>query len=232
MISAIKYKEASSGSLKQAADIDYLAFLSLWELGLIPGSTHIWTAAHCIEKYCKSLLLKVHPDTNIRSYGHGIKALWDATKPLITQVENYSELDEFIQSLDTVGTDVRYGQSMVFTGIHFTAFFTILGAMLRKEIVGTDDYKINYGLSPSLFFPRFGTNETVQELKIKKMLHLVFSHNISFSALSIPDQLEQGIQTLELENDDKFENCPWCSGSTKIGQAATFVLREFLEEKE
>jgi len=231
-INAEKSEEASYYSLKLAADIDYVAFLSLWELGLIPSSTHIWTATHCIEKYCKSLLLKHQPNTNIKSYNHGIRTLWDDTKPFLNQIEDCLILDEFIQSLNTVKTPVRYGQCGVFIGIDFSGLFIILGAMLRQEIVGSDEYKTNYGLFPSLFLPRFGTRGINQELKIKKILHLALNHHISFSISSIPDQLRENIQTMGLINDDQFKSCPWCNGYMQIGQAATLVLREFLEAKE
>jgi hypothetical protein len=150
-------------------------------------------------------------------------------------VENELQLDEFIEELNSVQPSVRYGQNSIAVSSGLPAILIILGAILRKQIVGDEKYLENYGLAPSLFMPRPGTNEIQQDLKIYKILHLYFEHNITFSGLSIPDTLDfMGIKvdTIDLKNNEVFKTCPWCNGYTLTGQAATFKLRIFLEDKE
>ena len=69
-------KPETWSSIKLAADIDYLAFISLWDMGLITSSTYVWSATHCIEKYCKSLLLKNDSSISLKSYSHNIEKSW------------------------------------------------------------------------------------------------------------------------------------------------------------
>lgn len=224
-------KPETWSSLKFAADIDYLAFISLWELGLITSSTYNWTAAHCIEKYCKSLLLKNDPTVNLRSYGHNIKKAWDDCKQYLNLSSNEAQIDEFIEELNAVQPSVRYGQNSIAVSSGLPAILMITGAILRKQIVG-NEYAKNYGIAPSLFMPRPGTNEISQELKVLKILHLILKHQITFSGMSIPDTLQSmgiNIDTSSLKNTENFDNCPWCHGYSEIGQQATFELRNFLE---
>lgn len=219
-------------SLKFSADIDCLAFVSLWEIGLITGSTNIWTAAHCIEKYCKSLLILNNPSINLKSYGHNIKKAWGDCKQYLSLAGNNTILDDLIDELNAVQPSVRYGQNSIAVSSGLPAIVNITGAILRKQIVGNTEYSKNYGLSPSLFLPRLGTKEIEQELKILKVLHLLFDHGITFSSMSIPDPLDFiGIQLNieDLGNNTTFQSCPWCNGYHHIGTVATLELRKFLE---
>jgi len=221
-------------SLKLAADIDYLAFVSLWELGLITSSTYIWTAAHCIEKYCKSLLIKNNPSIKLKSYSHNIKGAWDDCKQYLNLSGNETILDNLINELNAVQPSVRYGQNSIAVSSGLPAIVIIIGAILRKQITGDTEYLKNYGLSPSLFLPRPSTNEIEQELKILKVLHLIFDHKITLSGMSIPDTLDSigiEININDLRNYIKFQSCPWCNGYQQIGGVATISLRSFLENK-
>lgn len=220
-------------SLYFAANIDYIAFISLWELGLLVTSTYAWMATHCIEKYCKSLLLKNDSTINIYAYNHNIEKVWDDCKGYLKLTEkDIMVLDEFIKELNAIQPSIRYGQQATFVSSGFPAIVIILGAIIRKEIIGDEEYSNNYGILPSLFIVRPGTKEIEQELKIKKILHLVLEHSITFSGLSIPDTLGWAginIKITNLQNHDTFKTCPWCNGYQKIGQVATFELRNFLE---
>ena len=105
-------KETHAG-LKFAADIDYLAFITLWDSGLLHGSTYVWTAAHCIEKYCKALILKKEPTTDARSYSHRLDDLWSGAKNHLSQVNKQLEFDSFISELQDVVPSVRYGNASI-----------------------------------------------------------------------------------------------------------------------
>lgn len=226
-------KAATWQSMKLAADLDYLAFISLWDLGLITNSTYAWIAAHCIEKYTKSLILKNNPDVDPMEIGHNIKNAWNACR----QYSTFHQLEEFgvfIDELNSLKTSVRYAQHSIAVSSGLPAILILLGGVLRKEVVGADEYADNYGLAPSLFMPRPGTNEIAQKDKIFKILHLFFEHNITFSGLSIPDTFDfagMNINTENLKNNKAINACPWCLGYNQHGQAATFALRKFLETK-
>ena len=141
---------------------------------------------HCIEKYCKSLLLKNDSTINIYAYNHNIEKVWDDCKGYLKLTEkDIMVLDEFIKELNAIQPSMRYGQQTTFVSSGFPAIVIILGAIIRKEIISGEEYLNNYGILPGLFIVRPETKEIEQELKIKKILHLVLEHGITFSGLSM-----------------------------------------------
>ncbi|MCP4304939.1 MAG: hypothetical protein GY788_08725 [bacterium] len=61
------------------ADGDFVSFVLLSQAGKVEGTT-LWMAAHSIEKYLKSWLLKADPDCSPTSYGHDLVKLWNEAR--------------------------------------------------------------------------------------------------------------------------------------------------------
>ena len=208
--------EATHNGLKIAADVDFASFLLLWHNGLLLYSTYAWISSHCIEKYFKSLLLKNDPNTDIRSYGHNLRELWNDSKPFFSR--NVADYEVFINELEDVKTSIRYGQNSILCSSGLLAIFSILTTELRYLILQKDEYReLNYGLKPSLLLPRFYNSCTSNENIIYKILHWLIDHQYTFSSLGIPDSfsfagIDVDIIHLKQKHEDIIADCPLCSG--------------------
>jgi hypothetical protein len=227
-------EKTTHDGLKFAADIDYVAFITLWDSGLLHGSTYVWTAAHCIEKYCKALILKNNPTIEVRDYSQKLDELWNDAKNHLSQINQQPDLDSFISELQDVRTPVRYGNASIAISSGLLAIVSVLGAVLRYDYLGEAEYqKTPYGLMKDLFFPRIGSSFPSTAERVQRIMHFVLHHNFTFSSMAIPDTFSfmgMDLVTSHLVPEENIENgCPWCQGYTGTGQMATLKLREFIE---
>ena len=95
-----------------AADSDFVAFILLSCCAGILESTSLWMAAHSLEKYLKSWLLKSDPEADPRAFGHELDSLWEAARSSHPQSEIFQvhEYEAFIDevNMDGASTSLRY----------------------------------------------------------------------------------------------------------------------------
>ncbi len=127
-----------------AADSDFVAFILLSCAGILE-STSLWMAAHSLEKYLKSWLLKSDPEADPRKFGHRLDSLWGAARSRFSQHEIFQvpEYDAFIDevNMDGASTSLRYGYGIDLRNPIFARLYASSSCALRMAILGEQGYR-------------------------------------------------------------------------------------------
>jgi hypothetical protein len=148
--------EENSNQLLLSADTDLLSFILLSHSGISFG-TPLWLTTHSIEKYIKSLLLKLDPDINIRRFSHNIERSWNKLKEVYPESRIFggTYFDILINELNMDGGNIslRYSFGIEINNPIFVKTYTSLCCALRLEILGEEEYfrRGNFGLADFLF---------------------------------------------------------------------------------
>ena len=138
----IKVREVDPPSWEMlliAADSDYISYLLLANYNLDMGSS-LWLSQQAAEKYMKCMLLKSNRSYNLRGHRHDLERIWIDIKAL-SSTENIlgnKDYNDFIEELNSVNENSRYGFSIEMERILFTEKFIEFGDDMRKLILDKD----------------------------------------------------------------------------------------------
>lgn len=126
------------------ADGDFVSFILLSHAGKTE-STALWLAAHSIEKYLKSWLLKNDSSFDPRRFNHRLVDLWEAARERFSdnRIFQASRFDAFIRelNLDNDMVSLRYSYGIHLKNPIFTRTYASVACSLRESILGSEDYR-------------------------------------------------------------------------------------------
>lgn len=203
----------------QSANRDFASTLVLWYAGFA-NNTATWLMMHTIEKYLKCYLIYTKQNSNcqVKKFNHNLAKLTQEFKK--TCNARFSDdiinqkLDIFLDDLDTIKDNVRYGETSIYTSGEGLYLFIIFCSFIRYLMLKRQNYQETfYGLLGLIKIPDYtnGKDSSIGFRIISKMLHLCLEHGmVTNNSGSFANNYFFGIQTHPRNFAYLHNNCAEC----------------------